>query len=70
MKATLYNQKGDKKGEVSLAKNIFEIEVKENLVHEYLLYQQANARMTIAHTLSKADVRGGGRKPWKQKRYR
>ena len=67
MKATLYNQKGDKKGEVSLAKNIFEIEVKENLVHEYLLYQQANARMTIAHTLSKADVRGGGRKPWKQK---
>lgn len=67
MKATLYNQKGEKKGEVSLAKNIFEVEVKENLVHDYLLYQQANARMTIAHTLSKADVRGGGRKPWKQK---
>ncbi len=67
MKATLYNQKGEKKGELSLAKNIFEVEIKEGLVHEYLVYQQANERMTIAHTKSKADVRGGGRKPWKQK---
>lgn len=67
MKATLYNQKGEKKGEVNLPKNMFEAEVKEGLVHEYLIYQQANARMSIAHTKSKADVRGGGRKPWRQK---
>ncbi|MBI4127162.1 50S ribosomal protein L4 [Candidatus Peregrinibacteria bacterium] len=67
MKATLYNQKGEKKGEIDLVKNIFEIEGKEGLVHEYLMYQQANARMSIAHTQSKADVRGGGRKPWRQK---
>lgn len=67
MKATLYNQKGEKKGEVTLAKNVFEAKVNESLVHAYLMYQQANERMPIAHTLSKGEVRGGGRKPWRQK---
>jgi large subunit ribosomal protein L4 len=67
MKAPLYTQSGDQKGEITLAKNIFEVEGGEGLVHSYLLYQQKNARMPIAHTLTKGLVRGGGKKPFAQK---
>jgi large subunit ribosomal protein L4 len=67
MKATLYNQKGEKKGEVTLSKNLFEVEAPEGLIHEYLIYQQANARMPIAHVKNRSDVSGGGRKPFRQK---
>ncbi len=67
MKAPLYNQTGEHKGEVALAKNIFEVEGAEGLVHSYLMYQQKSARMPIAHTLTKGFVRGGGKKPFAQK---
>ncbi|MBU0981436.1 50S ribosomal protein L4 [Patescibacteria group bacterium] len=67
MKAPLYNQKGEKKGDVTLDKNVFEVEASEGLIHEYLLYQRANARRPIAHTLIKSEVSGGGRKPFRQK---
>ena len=67
MKAPLYNQTGEQKGEVTLAKNIFEVEGGEGLVHSYLMYQQKSARMPIAHTLTKGLVRGGGKKPFAQK---
>lgn len=67
MKAPLYNQEGGKTGEVTLVKEIFEVEGSEGLVHSYLMYQQANARRPIAHILNKGDVRGGGKKPFAQK---
>lgn len=67
MKAPLYNQAGEKKGEVTLAKHIFEIEGGEGLVHSYLVYQQKNARKPIAHVKNKGDVSGGGKKPYAQK---
>jgi large subunit ribosomal protein L4 len=67
MKAALYNQKGEKKGDVTLNKAVFEVEAKEGLIHEYLLYQQANARRPIAHVKNRSDVSGGGRKPFRQK---
>lgn len=67
MKAALYNQKGEKKGDVTLNKNVFEVEAKEELIHEYLLYQQANARRPIAHVKNRSEVSGGGRKPFRQK---
>lgn len=67
MKATLYNQKGEKKGELTLSKKLFEVEASEGLIHEYLIYQQANARMPIAHVKNKSDVSGGGKKPFRQK---
>lgn len=67
MKATLYNQNGEKKGEVTLSKAIFEVEGGESLVHDYLLYQQKSARRPIAHVLTKGEVRGGGKKPYAQK---
>src|SRR3990167_2725743 len=61
VKADLYNQKGEKKGDVTLPKSIFEIEGGEGLVHSYLIYQQKSARSPIAHVLTKGEVRGGGR---------
>jgi len=67
MKATLYNQKGEKKGDITLNKTIFGVEPNEGLIHEYLVYQQANARRPIAHVKNRSDVRGGGRKPFRQK---
>mgnify|MGYP001593715282 FL=1 len=67
MKIDLYNQKGEKKGEVTLPKSIFEIEGGEGLVHSYLVYQQKSARRPIAHVLTKGEVRGGGKKPFAQK---
>jgi len=67
MKVTLYSQTGEKKGEVDLKKEIFEIPFNEDLVHQALVYQLSNARRVIAHTKSRGEVRGGGAKPFKQK---
>lgn len=67
MKAPLYNQNGEKKGDVALSKDIFGVEASEGLVHSYLVYQMTNARSVLAHTKTRADVRGGGRKPYRQK---
>lgn len=67
MKAVIYNQKGEKKGDLTLSKALFEVEASEALVHQYLVYQQANARMPIAHVKNRSDVSGGGRKPFRQK---
>lgn len=67
VKAQVYNQKGEKTGEISLNETVFGVEMNEGLVHQALLMQQANARNPIAHTKLRGEVRGGGRKPWKQK---
>lgn len=67
MKIDLYTQNGEKKGEIDINKEIFEIPVNQKLIHEYLIYQQSNARHSLAHTKTKAEVRGGGRKPYRQK---
>jgi len=67
MKAPLYDQSGKRLGERTLSDTIFSVEASDGLVHRYLVYQQANARMPIAHTKTRADVSGGGRKPYKQK---
>jgi large subunit ribosomal protein L4 len=67
MKAPLYNQTGEKTGDVALDANIFQVEASEGLVHQYLIYQQANARMPIAHVKNRSAVSGGGKKPFRQK---
>lgn len=67
MKADLYTQTGEKKGQVELAKEFFEVPYNADLIHQALVRQQANARNPIAHTLTKDEVRGGGRKPYRQK---
>jgi len=66
-KVKVYNQKGEAAGDIELAKDIFEVEVNPNLVHEAVVIQQANSRQVIAHAKDRSEVRGGGRKPWRQK---
>ena len=67
MKAALYNQKGEKKGEITLSKDIFEVPMNASLLQRALQYQANNARIAIAHVKTKGEIRGGGRKPYKQK---
>ncbi|MCX8011763.1 MAG: 50S ribosomal protein L4 [Desulfobacterota bacterium] len=56
-----------KVGEVSLADEIFAIKVKTFLIHEVVKMQLANRRLGTASTKGRSLVRGGGRKPWRQK---
>lgn len=67
MKASIYSQTGEQKGEITLNKDIFEVEINEGLIHQMLLLQQTNSRNAIAHTKTRGDVNGGGKKPYRQK---
>lgn len=67
-KVALYNQQGDKKGDVTVSEEIFGAKFNKDLIHQALVRQLSNARLgVIAHTKTRADVRGGGRKPFRQK---
>lgn len=67
IKVPLYNTTGTKVGEQELNPAIFGVKVKPMVVQQVVVAQQANARVAIAHTKTKSEVRGGGKKPWKQK---
>lgn len=67
MKYPVYNQAGEKVKDVELNSAVFEVSVNKELVHQVLVAQEANARSPVAHTKQRAEVRGGGRKPWRQK---
>ena len=62
-----YNQKGEETGEIELPKEIFEIKLNSDLVHQVVLAQTANQRQASAKVKARGEVRGGGRKPWRQK---
>jgi large subunit ribosomal protein L4 len=62
-----YNQGGQKIGQTRLPSEIFGIEINPDLVHQVVVSQMANKRKPIAHTKTRAEVSGGGRKPWPQK---
>lgn len=67
MKYIAYNQEGEKVGITLLPKEIFEVKVSPDLVHQVAVSQMANQRRVIADTKDRGEVRGGGRKPWRQK---
>ena len=67
MKVALYTQKGDQNGELELPKELFEVEFNGDLVHQALVMQLANKRVATAHTKTRGEVSGGGRKPFRQK---
>jgi large subunit ribosomal protein L4 len=62
-----YNQEGKKIGQVRLPKEIFDVKINPDLVHQVVVSQMANRRKVIAHTKNRAEARGGGKKPWRQK---
>jgi large subunit ribosomal protein L4 len=64
---TIYNTQGKSVGEVELNADHFGVKPNPALIHEAVVAQQANARHAIAHTKTKGEVSGGGKKPWKQK---
>ena len=66
-KVDVYDIKGKKVSDVELAENIFGIEPNEAIVHNVLVNYLANQRQGTQSTKTRAEVRGGGRKPWRQK---
>ncbi len=67
IKTNIYNQNAEIIGEVNLSEKVFAVKVNEDLVHQAMVTQSANERQVLAHTKTKAEVSGGGKKPWKQK---
>ena len=63
----VYNQAGEVVGEHKLAPEVFAVPVNEGLVHQAVVAQMGNQRQVLAHTKERGEVRGGGRKPWRQK---
>jgi large subunit ribosomal protein L4 len=66
-KVALYNVKGEEVGEVELKDSIFNVPVRSDILHQVVTMQLANKRQGTASTKTRAEVRGGGRKPWRQK---
>lgn len=67
MKITVYNERGEKTGETLIPKEIFDVPMNTDLIYQVAVSQAANRRRNIAHTKDRSEVRGGGRKPWRQK---
>ena len=67
MLVNTYNQEGEKVSQTRLPSEIFGVKMNPDLVHQVAVSQIANRRQVIAHTKDRGEVRGGGRKPWRQK---
>jgi large subunit ribosomal protein L4 len=67
VQATVYNLAGEELEKIELDDTIFGITPNMAVVHQAVLRQQANARQGTHDTKTRAEVRGGGRKPWRQK---
>ena len=66
-KVDVYNMQGKKVSDVELSTAVFGIEPNEAVVHSVLVNYLANQRQGTQSTKTRAEVRGGGRKPWRQK---
>ncbi|SEP99204.1 large subunit ribosomal protein L4 [Lachnospiraceae bacterium RM5] len=66
-KVSVYNMEGNEVGNMELNDAIFNVEVNEHLVHMAVVSQLANNRQGTQSAKTRSEVRGGGRKPWRQK---
>lgn len=66
-KVNIYNWDGQVAGAKELSPKIFELKANSGLIHEVVTGLQANRRQVLAHTKTRGEVKGGGKKPWKQK---
>jgi len=67
MQVALRNIKGEILGEIELSDDIFGVPVNVPVMHQAFVRQQANARLGTAATKTRGQVKGGGKKPWRQK---
>lgn len=67
MKFPVYNIQGEVVREVDLSDKVFNTKVSPSAVHQVVVAMQANVRAGTAHTKTRGEVRGGGKKPWRQK---
>ena len=63
----VYNMEGKEVDKIELNDSIFDVEINEHLVHMAVLQQLANKRQGTQKAKTRSEVRGGGRKPWRQK---
>lgn len=67
MKIKVYNQTAEFVHDLELSEKIFGIKSNAELLHQAVITQMANERQVLADTKDRSEVRGGGKKPWKQK---
>jgi len=67
IKYQVYNQQAEVVGDQELSQEVFGVAINPALVHQAMVAQLANTRSVIADTKDRSEVRGGGKKPWKQK---
>lgn len=67
MKTEVYNQKGEVLEEIEVPQNIFDVAFNNDLVYQVYKSLLSNQRKPIAFSKNRAEVRGGGKKPWAQK---
>ena len=63
----MYNQNAEKVGKVNLHDKVFAVPMNKDLLYQIVTSQIANKRQSLAHTKERGEVRGGGKKPWRQK---
>ena len=63
----LFNKEGQKVGDIQLSESVFAVEINQDAVHQVVVAQLANKRQGNQSTLTRAEVSGGGIKPWRQK---
>jgi len=66
-KVQVFSQTGEKTKEIEVPKEVFSYPLKEHLIYEAVVNYRSNQRRGTASTKTRAEVRGGGRKPWRQK---
>ena len=64
---SVYNMEGKEVGTIELSDAVFGVEVNEHLLHAAVVRQLANNRQGTQKAKTRSEVRGGGRKPWRQK---
>jgi len=67
LKVEVKNLKGEKTEDLELNQSVFEVEIKDDLIHQIYVSQASNKRQILAHTKNRSDRKATGKKPWKQK---